>query len=157
MVPGREAPGACQDGDVRRADAIPLRRLEAYRRTLYRVRIGASRTIEIRVGRRTAELDRLLFDAGKRRWAFLTACNPGARRLGPSENGSRTRALRRALRAGRHMCFPGTGGADSGGWEEESFLVLGIALRDAERLRRRFRQDAFVTGIRGGRARLASG
>jgi hypothetical protein len=59
------------------------------------------------------------------------------------------------LGKGGYLFLHGTSGSDAGDWPEEaSFLVLGIARREADRLRRRFGQDAFVTGRRGGRARL---
>jgi hypothetical protein len=121
----------------------------AYRRAFYRVNAGGSR-IEIRVGRRAPALDDLLGRSGKRRWAFLTACNPGARRLGAAENRARTRDLRSILRAKGYLFFEGVSGSDAGDWiDEASFLVIGIPRREADRLRHRFGQDAFVTGRRG--------
>ena len=130
-------------------------RLTAYRRAFYRADAGEGPEIEIRVGKRTPALDALLEGKGKRRWAFLTACNPGARRLGASENRVRSNALRISLRRRGFLFLEGRGGSDAGDWPEEaSFLVVGIALSEAEQLRRRFGQDAFVTGLRGGLARL---
>jgi hypothetical protein len=126
-----------------------------YRRAFYRANAGGGNVIEVRVGKRTPALDGLLGREGKRRWAFLTACNPGARRLGAAENRVRTNALRSLLRNRGFLLFEGRSGSDAGDWTEEaSFLVVGIARRDADRLRRRFGQDAFVTGLRGGVARL---
>jgi len=53
------------------------------------------------------------------------------------------------------LLFEGRSGADARDWPEEAgFLVVGIARREADRLRRRFGQDAFVTGLFGGVARL---
>ena len=127
----------------------------AYRRAFYRANAGGRIDIEIRVGRKTPALDELLRRRGKRRWAFLTACNPGARLLGQAENRARTRALESLLRSRGFLFFRGRSGADAGGWTEEaSFLVVGIARPEADRLRRRFGQDAFVTGLLGGAARL---
>lgn len=130
-------------------------RLAAYRRAFYRVDPEAGNAIEIRVGRRSPGVDELLAANGKRRWVFLTACNPGAVRLGDAVNRERTRALAVSLRKRRIVFFRGQGGSDSGDWPpEESFLALGVSLRAADGLRRRFRQDAFVTGVKGGVARL---
>ena len=127
----------------------------AYRRAYYRANAGEI-AVEIRGGKKTPALDDLLKRSGKRRWAFLTACNPGARRLGVAENRVRTDALRISLRRGGFLFFEGRSGSDAGDWPEEaSFLVIGIARREADRLRRRFAQDAFVTGLRGGVARLS--
>jgi hypothetical protein len=134
---------------------LPRARLAAYRRAFYRADAGAGRVLEIRVGRRAPSLDDILAENGKRRWAFLTACNPGARRLSARENRGRTNELRLSLRRSGFLFFAGRGGSDAGDWTEEaSFLVIGIARRDADRLRRRFGQDAIVTGLRGGVARL---
>jgi Protein of unknown function (DUF3293) len=125
-----------------------------YRRAFYRANVRGEE-IEIRVGKRTPALDGVLARKGKRRWAFLTACNPSARLLGPAENRVRTRALKSALRNAKYLFFAGKGGSDAGNWPgEESFLVVGIGQREADRLRRRFCQDAIVTGTRGGFARL---
>ena len=127
----------------------------AYRRAFYRARAGGGGELEIRVGKRTPALDTLLGREGKRRWAFLTACNPGASRLGAAENRVRTNALKSSLRGGGFLFLEGRSGSDAGDWAEEaSFLVVGIPRREADRLRRRFGQDAFVTGLRGGAARL---
>ena len=125
-----------------------------YRRAFYRANVRGEE-IEIRVGKRTPALDGVLARERKRRWAFLTACNPCGRLLGAAENRVRTRALKSALRNAGFLSFAGKGGSDSGDWAgEESFLVVGIGQREADRLRRRFRQDAIVTGVRGGVARL---
>ena len=125
-----------------------------YRRAFYRANVRGEE-IEIRVGKRTPALDGLLAREGKRRWVFVTACNPGASRLGAAENRIRMNALKSSLRSGRFLFFEGRSGSDAGDWpEEESFLVVGIRGRDAERLRRRFDQDAIVTGTSGGAARL---
>jgi Protein of unknown function (DUF3293) len=129
-----------------------------YRRAFYRADAGGGNEIEIRIGKRTPALDDLLGREGKRRWAFLTACNPGARRLGAAENRVRTSALRSSLRTGGFLLFEGRSGSGAGDWPEEaSFLVVGISRRQADRLRRRFGQDAFVTGLRGGAAHLCPG
>lgn len=134
---------------------LPRARLAAYRRAFYRVAAGRGKEIEIRVGRRSPAVDDLLAASGKRRWVFITACNPGAVRLSEAVNRERTRALEAALRKRRIDFFRGRGGSDSGDWQaEESFLAVGVSLRAAERLRRRFGQDAFVTGVKGGVARL---
>ena len=125
-----------------------------YRRAFYRANVRGEE-IEIRVGKRTPALDGLLAREGKRRWVFVTACNPGACRLGAAENRIRMSALKSSLRGGGFLFFEGRSGSRAGDWpDEESFLVVGIRGRDAERLRRRFDQDAIVTGTRGGAARL---
>ena len=82
-----------------------------YRRAFYRADAGGGNEIEIRVGKRTPALDDLLGREGKRRWAFLTACNPGARRLGAAENRVRTKALKSSLRSGGFLFFEGRSGA----------------------------------------------
>ena len=100
----------------------------AYRRAFYRARTGGGIEIEIRVGKRTPALDELLGQEGKRRWIFVTACNPGARRLGAAENRARTDALESSLKRRGFLFFEGRSGADAGEWPEEAgFLVVGVA------------------------------
>ena len=126
-----------------------------YRRAFYRANAGGANEIEIRVGKRTPALDDFLGREGKRRWAFLTACNPGARRLGAAENRVRTNALKSSLRSGGFLFFEGRAvPTPATGPRKRAFSSS--ASRGAKRTVSGggFGQDAFVTGLRGGVARL---
>ena len=130
------------------------RRFTAYDSAWYRFRVGR-RLIEIRVGKPCPEVDELLRRHGLRRWGFVTACDPGPERLTSAENRMRTRRLEAELSRKGYVFFRGAGGSDTDNHEEASFLVLGMSLRDAERLRRRYAQDCIVAGQAGQVARLS--
>ena len=108
----------------------------------------------IRVGERHAELDRMLRSAGKTRWCFITAWNPGSAALLIDENRARNEALRAGLgEAG--LILVGRGIPKDPGWTpEESFLALGIERDRAIALGRAHGQNAVVWGEVGGAAEL---
>jgi len=128
---------------------------DAFLRTTYIARLADGRTIRIRVGEPNAALDELLAAHRARSWAYITAWNPGARRLEPAENAARHDALLRELsRLGRTF-YEGEGVPDEPGWEpERSVLVLGLDLDEARALGRRFGQLAIVAGGAGEAPRL---
>lgn len=133
----------------------PDARLEAaFRATHYRF-AAAGATIVLEIGARAPALDRLLAAAGARRWAWLTAVNPGARRLGAEENAARLAELDAELARGGRAALPGVAVDPGGGWpDEESRLVLGLDVGTARALARRFGQVAFLAGEAGAEARL---
>lgn len=105
----------------------------AYRATSYVVRDGARR-IEVRVGRRSPEVDRLLARRRKRRGYVLTADNPGS-------------LLRPALvnRRARLALPPGLAAeafADAGDWPAERGVLAFVDEAQARLLLRRLRQRA---------------
>ena len=105
------------------------------------------REIVIRVGKANAALRKLLADRGVKRWAFITACNPGAKMVPAHENDERLARLRSELKAGGFRFIPGFGRGTTGDWPAEpSFLVLDIELNEAIGMARRFGQLAIVTG-----------
>lgn len=133
----------------------PDARLEAaFRATRYRL-AAAGATIVLEIGARAPALDRLLAAAGERRWAWLTAVNPGARRLDAARNAARLAELDAALaRAGR-TALRGVAVDPAGEWpDEESRLVLGLDAGAARALARRFGQVAFLAGEAGAEVRL---
>jgi len=84
-----------------------------------------------------------------RRWAVLTAWNPG----GQLQDAERNAAAQARLLAALHgrLAAPGVNG--EGRWREESVIVDGITLRDAADLGARFGQLAVMYGV-GRRAAL---
>jgi hypothetical protein len=133
--------------------------LEAvYRRAIYRLLEGGSEVrapIDLLVDGRSAELDRLLARHGATSWAFVSAANPGSKRLSAAENRRRTHRLAAAIARRGWTRYRGTGIDPSGGWPEEpSYLVLDAPLEEVAALAARFGQAAIVHGTAGGRARL---
>lgn len=133
----------------------PDARLEAaYRATRYRF-AAAGATIVLEVGSRAPALDRLLAAAGARRWAWLTAVNPGARRLGAEQNAARLAELDAELARRARVVLRGVAVDPAGEWpDEESRLVVGLELGAARALARRFGQVAFLAGEMGAEVRL---
>jgi len=133
----------------------PAARLEAaYRATRYRL-ASAGGPIVLEVGARAPALDRLLAAAGARRWAWLTAVNPGARQLGAAENAARLAALDAELARGGRAALPGVAVDLAGAWpDEESRLVLDLDVGTARALAERFGQVAFLAGEAGAEVRL---
>lgn len=126
----------------------------AYRAARY-VAHGEDGAIELAVGARSPALDSLLAAAGARRWAWLTAVNPAARRLDAHENRARLARLDAELAAAGRRTLPGAALDPAGVWpEEESRLVLDLDVEAARSLARRFGQLAFLAGEAGDAVRL---
>lgn len=84
------------------------------------------------------------------RWfTFITAWNPGSRLLPPRLNRQRQQTLRRAIRATGAAMLPAEGASPSRDWVEPSLLALGLDDAHAERLARRFGQNAVLHWRRG--------
>ncbi|HMP60686.1 MAG TPA: DUF3293 domain-containing protein [Gemmatales bacterium] len=81
-------------------------------------------------------------------YAFITACNPGSRRLSETENATRMDQLRATIRAASYLVIPGEGVL--GDWREASYLVPGVELDLALGWARQFGQAAILWGRPGG-------
>jgi len=126
----------------------------AYCATAFRVDAPGS-SFELRVGRTSEPLDRMLAGEGKSSWAYVTACNPGSEALPEAENAERMSQLQAEVRSAGHPFYPGEGKALHGGWPPEpSLLLLGIDADAARQLAARFDQEAILVGRRGEPARL---
>ena len=129
--------------------------IELYERTRYEAHLPAG-TLVLRHGERAAALDALL-EPDAPEWAFITAWNPGSRRLSRPENERRQRELVRSL-SGRYRLYPGAGVGEATGREawpaELSVLVLGIPLGEALSHGREWGQLAILAGARGEHARV---
>ncbi len=128
---------------------------DAYRGTTYSVLMPEGSLLALRIGERSAPLDRLLAATGHDDWAFVTACNPRSTRLDALENAERMARLAETVQARGLRAIPGESRGDGGDWPaESSLLVLGIGEPDAIELGRLFDQHAIVAGSRGGPPRL---
>jgi hypothetical protein len=113
--------------------------------------------LTLRVGQRSATLDRLLASQGASSAALITAFNPGSQPRGLSANRAAHRRLLALVRRGgwRHLPYEAR---DPGGvWAvEEGLLIFGLGPAQARRLGRRFRQNAILLVRRGGATELAA-
>jgi hypothetical protein len=119
---------------------IDLKLLAAYRATEYRA-------VEIGVVMRVDEsCSALLNEYAKRRTnsaAFITAWNPNSKPLAIEENGARNKALAVELQR-QQLSFVNGEGVGASAWAEQSFLVFGVSMQEAQRLALAFGQNAFL-------------
>lgn len=140
-------PGACRALRASRRPADVHDQLaDAYRRTTFRV-LAPAGPIDIRVGRRSPDLDALLRPKGVSCWAYLTAWSPGGRVLPEPENQRRNQDLADRLHATGATVLPGIGIGEDPGWQpEDSLLAAGLDRCAAAELGADFGQDAVVVG-----------
>ncbi len=119
--------------------------IEVYECTRYEAHLPQGKVV-LRHGEPAPVLDA---EPGGPSWAFITAWNPGSRRLSRPENEQRQKALVKQL-SGRYRLFPGAGIGDDEKWPPElSLLVLGIPREEALALARAWGQFAILLGARG--------
>lgn len=128
----------------------------AYRETTFEADTPVGR-VELRVGGRDAQLDRLLEYCSAREWAFLTAWNPDGTFTEEAENRRRQEALESDLAERDLEVFPGQAIPDSPDWApEQAALCIGIDRDEARDVAREFDQEVFIRGERGEEAELLS-
>lgn len=116
--------------------------IEAYRAADYVV--FADRTVVLRIGERSPDLDALMGAEGATTAAFVTAANPRGEKRSDEENGVANAALQSFVAAAGYPHFWGEGRDPFGSWAEPSFLVIGIYRANAEALAQLFEQNAIV-------------
>ena len=129
----------------------------AYRATRYMVDWPGfpGGSLAIRIGDLHPLLDLWLDEVAVDYWCYLTAENPGSRRLSAGHNADRTLALQRWLGKSDRPFLGGESIADTGGWPAEtSFLIGGLDRAEVAMLAARWEQNAVVEGRRGAVARL---
>ncbi len=120
--------------------------IRAYLNTTYEV---YKPDMRIRIGEHNEKLEKLLIEQGENSWMFITAHNPGSRKLNDKENSERNSSLLADLNS--YKVFKGRGIGDTEKWDpEESYLVLGIPLSEATALGKKYGQNAIVFGGSGG-------
>ena len=129
---------------------IPNELIEAYRNTRF---IVFSPAITITIGETSKVLEELLLKEGVTEWAFITSVNPYSKQLTDKENDKLFDDLKEDVK--NYPNFMGEGvGADSRWKPEISLLVLGISRTEAERIGRKYGQNAIVLGSEGNEAEL---
>lgn len=114
--------------------------LSAFRRTRYEVELDGRRHV-LRVGEvPPCEVEARVGGEA----AFLTACNPGGRRLPPAANARRMAALDERLAALGWRRWPATHRAEDPAWDEESRLVRFSDLAQLDELANAFGQAAVL-------------
>lgn len=117
--------------------------IEAYRETEYR--ITENDLIILRVDEPNSSLDHLLTSRKLTTAAYLTAWNPYSQPTSLPENEAAQKELLAEIKALGLNILHGEGvGLDNSWPPEPSFLVLAIDRDQAERLSRKFRQNAFI-------------
>ena len=125
-----------------------------YLRTTYRV-TGVTPPIDIRIGELSPALDALLEKHAARAWAFITAWNPGSKKLDDAENRRRQQQLEADVKQGGYVFYRGAGVPDEKDWQaEDSLLVLGVDRVEVVQLGKKYEQVAVVLGSRGRVAEL---
>ena len=121
---------------------------EQYRCTKFWVN-DPSRRFYIVVGEHSPELDRLLTSHRAKEWAYITAHNPGSRRMSAKDNDLRNQRLLTRIERQGYSYLKGEGvGGDSDWPPEESYLIIGLSRSDAIRLGSEFGQNAIVAGLK---------
>lgn len=127
----------------------PAALLRAYRQAIYRIGAAAgdpaAAPLTFRIDEDDPALTRLLRQHGVDRGAFVTAHNPGSRRLPDTVNQAAQRALEQAVDEAGWPWLPGLALDPAGHWPAEpSLAVLGIGRAAACSLAARFGQNALV-------------
>ncbi|MCX8099135.1 MAG: DUF3293 domain-containing protein [Casimicrobiaceae bacterium] len=127
-----------------RRRALPPELLRAYLNAHYHINDRGIR-LTLRIGEPSAALELLMRSQHTEAAAYLTACNPHSQPLAPEENQRRNRSLERDLQARARLILRGSSTDPRHLWPpEESFLALGLPLREARTLAARYEQNAFV-------------
>ena len=120
--------------------------LKAYRVALYEVYTESGNFV-FKVGERSPELIALLKSFSTECWAYLTAENPQSHILSSEENAVRTERLEQRLKERGFQFLKGQGRSLDHSWPpENSFLVLGVAEKEAVELAVEWNQKALLIG-----------
>ena len=116
--------------------------IQAYKETDFNV---YEPKITIKVGQVNQELDHLLQIHNCITWAYITAYNPYSELTDDRTNEKKNNQLRNDLT--EYILLAGEGVGSDKSWQpEKSFLILGIELKDAIRIGKKYRQNAIVVG-----------
>jgi hypothetical protein len=124
--------------------------IEAYTNTQY---IVESPVVNIKIGNKCPDVDRLMVEKGLTDWAFITAHNPKSKQLMDELNEDLHRNLVNST--SNYICHEGYGKGEDDGWKPEvSILVLGISKEEAKAIGEIFNQNAIIVGSLNSKAKL---
>lgn len=125
---------------------------ENFINTVYRVFKDENHTYDIFVGSEHV-LENLGFtQVGS--WAFITAWNPLPIIYTLEENRDRNEQLKKDLDSLGLFYLDGVGMALDGSWQEKSLFVKDISKRQAEDLAQKYKQVAYLFGLRNEKAEM---
>ena len=121
----------------------PAQLVDAYRATLYQVRLPSGTRVTLRIGKPVPEV---VSSWAGRSWplVYISACNPHSKALAVTENRNRLRAMIAKLDQPGIRRLLGAGRNSDQSWRETSFLIAGLSLQAADRLALEFGQNAVV-------------
>lgn len=123
---------------------IPSETLLSYQRTLYRVK-AAPKAWTLHIGKRSARLASLYRQENFSTAAFITAYNPLGQKTSKAKNVLAQKRLIKDVRKEGFSFIPGVGEDPKGQWTSEaSLLVLGLRLKEAKSLGKKYHQNAIV-------------
>ena len=124
----------------------------AYEKAVYSI---SKPPISWKVGNKSPELDELLRSYDVTVATFITAYNPKSMQLAKKENQVRNAELANVLNQAGYTYINGQGEDPEGVWlAEASYLVLGMGIKEALPLGRRFVQNAVLIIAMGKPVRL---
>jgi hypothetical protein len=125
---------------------------ENFINTVYRVIKDENHTYDILVGS-----EHVLENLGMAHissWVFITAWNPLPVIYTLEENRGRNEELKKDLDSLGLFYLDGIGLAIDGSWQEESLFVKDISKGQAEDLAKKYKQVAYLFGLKNGKAEL---
>jgi hypothetical protein len=123
---------------------IPLSMILAYQRTLYRVKARPKGWM-LRIGHASRRLESLYRQENLSTAVFITAYNPYSQKTSKAENVSAQRRLVDEIQKEGFSFMTGIGKDPGRKWgPEASLLVLGLSLKNAKTLGKKYRQNAIV-------------
>jgi hypothetical protein len=117
--------------------------ITAYRNAEYIV--FADENIVMKIGKYSCKLERLMQKKACHQAAFITACNPYSKQLDDSTNNQAQAKLIADLHLQNFEFINGVGRDSIGIWpDEKSLLILNITKIQAEKLARKYQQNAML-------------
>ena len=123
---------------------VPAAMIAAYHATNFRVDIGGSAYLTLRIGHYDAVLDKLHRERGVTTSVVITAWNPVSEETADAVNCAAQDRLLAAIGALDLVSLPASGADPAGKWAEPSLFVFGMRRDVALDLGRQFRQNAVV-------------
>ena len=138
--------------DWMRTELHPALR-KAYRESLYTAHLPSADAV-ITIGHASPPVDAWLNEVERRSAVFITAQNPMSRQLTDDDNEHRHDQLIAAAKAQGWAVTEARGRGASGEWSEDSLLIAGLSVTEANQLARQFEQAGYVWIERGKPASL---